>query len=74
MALSNASLIAASAAVTAASGAEDKVKALGTALFAAALAEASEAHPLSAEAQIKVAALNTEYLANVADFQTALGL
>ena len=74
MAITNLGLIAASAATTAASGAENKVKALGTALLAAAMAESSSAHPMTASAQTKVTALNTEFVANAAEFQTALGL
>ena len=74
MAITNPSLIAASAATTAATGAENKVKALGTALFAATGVESSTARPVTAAAQNKLAALNTEFLANAAEFQTALGL
>lgn len=74
MALTNPSLILASAATTAATGAEAKVLALADGLLVACEVEASSNTPLQASAQTKLADLKTEFIANVAEFQTALGL
>ncbi len=74
MALTIPSLIALSAATTAATGAEAKVLALVSGLVAAVVAEAGYRTPLNGAAQGHIAELDAELIANVAEFQTALGL
>lgn len=74
MAITDVGLITAVAATTAASGSENKVKALVVGLVTACAIQGGAKQPLSPSAQVKLAALSDEAVANAAEIQTALGL
>jgi hypothetical protein len=74
MAITTASLITLSSAVTAASGATAKVAALLPGLHDAIVNEVSQNYPVTPSQQSRLAQVRAELVANAAEYQTALGL
>lgn len=74
MALANAKLVKAAAAVTAASGATAKVAACLAQVINAVGAEIGKTGALTPNQQNKITAMAADAAANTATFQTALGL